>query len=502
MTATSDVHGRYIITPAQMLERFLLMGSVQAAYKANDKFADYSKADQEAVKTIFNVCPEQAIEVLKDVIEKRKAPRKPPVLLAIAAALTIPSLKERAEALARHTVGIATDQFILTKFILGFGRGKGRSFKRQANLLYNRLDAPNQSRGRDLLALNMVKYRNRAEWSHRDLLRVSHYKPSKENNDLFAWVTGKGPATHPTIQGYEWASKVENETQALSVLKEYPDLPWEAFPTEVLKSRELWETMLPNLGHSAIIRNLGRMSSLGVILRPYEEKIIEAARNLHPVASLSAWRTYTNGRGVKGSLTWPVDERIGEVLEHGFNESFGQLRRSTAKVCFGMDVSGSMDVSSSTVAGLSCREVAAAMAMVAMKQQPYMVFGFGTTFVPLEIRDDWGIGAVIGYMKEIGRRFGATDCSLPMRHCAASGYSDVDLFAIYTDNDTNQRVKPSEALNAYRRNHNPHAKLATVALQGGAFSIADPSDPGQVDFVGFDPSVPQVMVQLAEQRLV
>lgn len=499
MTATSDAHGRYIITPPQMLERFLLMGSVQASYKANDKFADYSAADQTAVKTIFEVCPEQAIAVLHDVVTKRKAPRKPPVLLAIAAALQVPSLKERAEDLAKASVWIATDQFVLTKFILGFGRGKGRSFKRQANLLYSRLDAPS-AQGRDILAMNMVKYRNRADWTHRDLLRVSHFKPSKENNDLFAWVTGKGPATHPTIHGYEAASAVTTEAQALDVLRQYPDLPFEAFPTEVLRSRELWEALLPNLGNSAIIRNLGRMSSLGVVLRTSLERIVEASKYLHPVASLSAWRVYTKGRGEKGNLTWPVDVQVGNALEYGFVQSFGQLKRSEAKVCFGLDISGSMDSNSSTVAGLNCREVAAAMAMVAMKQQPYMAFGFGTSLIPLEIRDTWSLSEVINYMK--GMRFGSTDCSLPMRHCSASNISDVDLFAIYTDNETNQRVKPSEALNAYRRGHNPHAKLATVALQGGAFSIADPSDPGQVDFVGFDPSVPSVMVQLAEQRLV
>lgn len=500
MTAKSDVHGRYIITPPQMLERFLLMGSVGPTYKANDKFADYSAQDQTAVKTIFEVCPEQAIDVLTKVIVGRKAPRKPPVLLAIAAALTVDSLKARAEDLAKASVHIATDQFVLTKFILGYGRGKGRSFKRQANILYSRLDTPEHNRGRELLALNMVKYRSRADWSHRDLLRVSHYKPSKENNDLFRWVVGKGPAAHPLIQGYEHASSVTTEAQALDVLRQYPALPFEAFPTEVLKSHDLWEALLPNLGNSAIIRNLGRLSSLGVNLHPYEGDILEAAKNLHPVASLSAWRVYTKGRGEKGSLTWPVDKRVGEVLEQGFVQSFGQLKRSEAKVCFGLDVSGSMDTNSSTVAGLNCREVAAAMAMVAMKQQPYMVFGFGSTLTPLEIRDTWSLSQVIDYMK--GIRFGSTDCSLPMRHCTANGFSDVDLFAIYTDNETNQRIKPSEALNTYRNNFNPNAKLATVALQGGAFSIADPSDPGQVDFIGFDPSVPSVMVSLAEQKLV
>lgn len=496
-TATSDVHGRYFITPVQILERFLLTGSLAPTYTANDKFADFSADNVNTIKTIFECFPEAAFAKLSEVAQQRKAPRKPPLLLALAAALGMESLKIRAESLALMEVETGTDQFVLTKMLVDMGRGGGRSFKRQTNTLYRKLD---DQEGRDFLAMNLVKFRNRAGWTHRDILRVGHYKPSKANNDLFKWAVGKGPATHPLIIGFEEASRVTSDLEAVRLLHRDPKLPWEAFPTEVLGSASVWVALLPNLGNSALIRNLGRMSSLGIDLSPFVGRIIGACRNLHPVAALSAWKTYSQGKGLKGSLVWRANPEVVAALEAGFYASFGNLKRSDSKVFFGLDISGSMGTYDSTVAGLKCREVAAAMVMVAMKQQPYMVYGFSNQLIPLEIRDDWTLPQVMQYMGSLP--FGSTDCSLPIRFCNQHAIRDVDLFAVYTDNETNQRNKPSDALNEYRRNINPNAKLATVALMGGAFSIADPNDPGQVDFVGFDPSVPSVMVSLAEQKLV
>lgn len=493
----SDVHGRYVISPAQILERFLIMGSMGPTYVANDKFASFPVDTLKSVKAIVEGFSEDARKVLSEVVTQNKAPRKPPVLLAIAAALNNVSTRKWAEPLAGQLVSTGTDQFVLAKFMLDFGRGKGKSFKRHANILYSKLD--NES-GRDRLALNLVKYRNRAGWTHRDLLRVGHFNASKKNNDLFAWVVGKGPACHPLIEGFELAKEVKTYEDAIHLLEMYPGLPWEALPTEVLSGASVWEALLPRLGNTAIIRNLGRMECAGVDLSGIRDRLVSACASNHPVSALSALKVYTQGHGEKGSLYWKPRREVIEALDAGFYASFGSLRKSEAKVFFGMDVSGSMRLQSSTVAGLTCCEVSAAMAMAAMKQQPYMIYGFSKGIIPLEIRDDWGLHEVIRYVSTLP--FSSTDCSLPMRFCTDNRIRDVDLFAVYTDNDTNQRTPPSRALAQYRKEFNPNAKLATVACMGNAFSIADPTDPGMVDFVGFDPSVPEVMLSLAEQPLV
>mgnify|MGYP001585368177 FL=1 len=99
-TQISDSSGRYFITPAQILERFLLTGSTAATYKANDKFGDFPADVMLAVKTIMERFPKESFKVLSEVVYLNKAPRKPPVLLALAAALNVEETRKDAQGLS------------------------------------------------------------------------------------------------------------------------------------------------------------------------------------------------------------------------------------------------------------------------------------------------------------------------------------------------------------------------------------------------------------------
>lgn len=492
-SSKSDSAGRFVITPIQILERFLITGSAAPKFSVNDKFATFPDDTKKAIQGIFGMYPQEAVNVLRDTIDKHKAPRRPPVLLALAAALNNPFSRKEAEDIAINYIRSGTDQFVLTDLLLGWGRGKGRSFKRFASTLYRNLD---HSLGRDKLAENLVKYRSRAGWSHRDLLRVSHYKPSEANNDLFAWAVGKGTTDHELIVGYEKAKHISSEKDALALLKEYPNLPWEALPTECLVHRSVWEALLPNLGFTALLRNLGRMSSLGVNLMGQAERLTKPPKSIHPVSALSAFKVYSQGRGERGSLTWNVNSTVKEALNTCFDNSFKGLRESDAKVVFALDVSGSMDANPSTVAGLSCREACAAMMMAAMRQQPYMLLGFSRNIIPLEISHDWPLDRVIQYVK--GLPFSSTAIDLPMRYAMQHKIHDVDLFAIYTDNEVNTGGRPVDALRDFRKQADRFAKLAVLTARGDAFSVADPNDVGMMDFVGMDASAPETMLNFAE----
>lgn len=78
---------------------------------------------------------------------------------------------------------------------------------------------------------------------------------------------------------------------------------------------------------TAMIRNLGKMSSID-LLKPLsdqskmvcdrlrDETQLEKAR-IHPFNILLALKTYNNGRGDKGKLTWEVNQAI-VFLQLGF----------------------------------------------------------------------------------------------------------------------------------------------------------------------------------------
>jgi len=69
-----------------------------------------------------------------------------------------------------------------------------------------------------------------------------------------------------------------------------------------------------------------------------------------------------------------------------------------------------------------------------------------------------------------------------------------DTFIIYTDNETwAGNIHPFQALKQYRQKTGIDARLIAVGMTTTEYSIADPSDSGMLDIVGFDTSAPNIM---------
>ena len=64
------------------------------------------------------------------------------------------------------------------------------------------------------------------------------------------------------------------------------------------------------------------------------------------------------------------------------------------------------------------------------------------------------------------------------------------------------KVHPAQALHSYREYaQNPNVKLIVCGMCSIKFSIADPSDPGMFDIVGFDSAAPQLIADIATDRI-
>ena len=97
--------------------------------------------------------------------------------------------------------------------------------------------------------------------------------------------------------------------------------------------------------------------------------------------------------------------------------------------------------------------------------------------------------------------FGGTDCALPMLYAHAME-REIDAFVIFTDSETwAGETHPVQALRDYRRASGIDAKLVVVGMVSNGFSIADPSDPGMLDVVGFDTATPQLISDFARGAL-
>jgi 60 kDa SS-A/Ro ribonucleoprotein len=93
---------------------------------------------------------------------------------------------------------------------------------------------------------------------------------------------------------------------------------------------------------------------------------------------------------------------------------------------------------------------------------------------------------------------GGTDCAAPMLD-ARNRNIPVDVFVVYTDNDTNsgESMHPIQALEQYRQKTGINAKLAVVAMCANGHSIADPNDAGTLDIAGFDADCPALLAEFA-----
>ena len=164
-----------------------------------------------------------------------------------------------------------------------------------------------------------------------------------------------------------------------------------------------------------------------------------------------------------------------------------------------LDVSGSMGSGNvNGIPGLTPRDVTAAMAMATARVEPsYMVFGFSNRFMPLNISPKQRLDDVVKSISDLP--FEGTDCSLPMLYAQKSKLG-IDAFVIYTDNETwAGAVHPHIALQDYRNKSGRNSKLVVCGTTATEFTIADPTDPGMLDVVGFSADCPAVIADFTRE---
>lgn len=498
------------------LDRFLILGSEGGSYYASEKKLTIENAN--AVQRCIQSDGLRVVNRIVEISKDGRAPKNDPALFALAMCAGMGNDETRQKALdvLPEVARIGTHLFHFLEYVEGF-RGWGRGLRRAVSNWYN--DMPVLK-----LAYQALKYQRRDGWSHRDALRLSHPIADTTIRDaLYRYIVGKDSniAQHLSlIDAFEQAGQSDSKRQIRGLIEEN-NLSREMIPTKWLNEPEIWGALLPKMPLTALIRNLGKMTSIG-LLKPMSSEVSTATgkitnldyirkSRLHPLSILVALKIYSQGHGMKGSLKWEPVGAIVDALDKAFYLSFGNVKPTGKRTMLALDVSGSM---SANIAGmpLSCRSASAALAMVTAKtESQYMVTMFssaGSNFKSLIDSGnnfgwyDLGISELPispnqrldDIEKSISNLpFGGTDCALPMLYALKRDIK-VDTFIIYTDSETwAGHIHPIQALQEYRKITNIPAKLIVVGMVSNGFSIADPDDNGMLDCVGFDTSVPQII---------
>ena len=520
------------VTDWQRLDCFLILGAEGGTYYIGER--DLVKQNHDAIIRCIKENGVRVVDRIIEISDSGRAPKNDPAIFALALVVTHGDVATKTKAFANlsKVCRIGTHLFHFAEYVNAM-RGWGRGLRNAVGNWYNAQE-PGE------LALQAMKYQQRDGWSHGDLLRLAHPKEvSREHAAIFRWMlsgqdelgertvkrkvngaertatyaaVGELPAL---IQAFEQAKTVKSKGEILKLITEH-NLPREAVLTEWLNDAEVWDALLQKMPMTAMIRNLGKMTSVGllkpmsaaaklVVSKLSDQSALKRAR-VHPMAVLIAEKIYAQGRGDKGSLSWSPVQPIIDALDEAFYATFSNVEPCGKPVLLALDVSGSMTMASIAGSCLTAREASAAMALVtAATERDYVIVGFSAAanghggqwgggepgITPVNVSPKMRLAQVIKEIEKIP--MGGTDCALPMVW-ARRNKLNVSGFVTYTDNETwAGNIHPSQALRKYRDEFAADAKTVVVGMTSNGFTIADPKDRGMLDVVGFDTTAPAVI---------
>jgi 60 kDa SS-A/Ro ribonucleoprotein len=520
----------------KQLERFLVLGTEGGTFYVSEKKLTADNANK--VLLLLKKDGIKVVEKTVEILKSGRAPKPDVAIFVLALAASKGDDATRKAALAAVPSALKTGTHLL-KFVdtVNGLRGWGRGLKKAVQLWF-------KGRKNETLALQLVKYKQREGWSMKDVLRLAKPVPETDvQGKLFGWTAKNEKAEWAKAQvapgdkalDFVWAAEQASglklvaeqadTEQARAILAEANQasvkklvdlivtyrLPREALPTEALNKVEVWEALLQEMPMTAMIRNLGTMSKIG-LLKPLSDaerlvfqRLTDAERlrgsKVHPIQVLSALRTYSSGRGIRSAASWNVSNKVVEALDEAFELSFGVVEPAGTRHLLALDVSGSMQGGEiAGVPGLSPSAATAALAVVAARTEPWaaiMGFDHGIRDLGVTAKD-----SILDATKKVSvNNGGGTDASLPMTW-ALENKIQVDTFVVLTDNETwAGNIHPVQALKKYRQATGIGAKLIVVGMTSTGFTIADPEDSGMLDVVGFDGATPALMAKFAKGEI-
>jgi len=503
----------------RQFDRLLILGTEGGSYYVNE-----TKLTADNALNAIECIKDDGIRTVKRILEisdSGRAPKNDPALFALALCTspTFADVETRRLAfkVLPKVARIGTHLFSFITFmkkVRGFGK-----------LAQTGIQEWYQSKDPAQLAFQLVKYKRRLGWTHSDALRLAKPIPITElHNQLYGFAKRgyiEGEHDFQLIKGFSKIQEVETANEAAKLINDYR-LPMEAIPTEFKKEPVVWEALLPHLPITATIKNLKNMARCNfmtpmsdaakvVANRISDAKIIMKGR-VHPIQFLNALLNFPTGTPrvlindafypqmhKADKSTWLVATNVVEALNSGFQASFQSVIPSNKRVMLALDVSGSMDWKWCLgMKGLTPREASAALALITVNTEPNHFIGVFTR----NFRQFTGIKkgmSVDDAIKSVHNlTFGNTDIASPIIW-AAKNKLPIDMISCYTDNETYWKtIHPCQALVKYRNQMGINTKFVSVSMCANETTVADPSDPGMLDVIGFDTATPRIISEFAD----
>ena len=497
--------GGYVfeVSPQDRLERFLLIGSEGGTYYVSEQ-----KLTQDNATNIISLIKSDGLSVVNTVVDfatNNRAPKADAGLFVLALAATYGNEDTKTAAYAAISKVCRTSTHLFT-FLANVQnlRGWSRGLRNGVAKFYT-TKTPEQ------VAYQLVKYRNRAGFTHRDALRLSHAKATNlTTNDLFAYATAKEETLASAIErcgglieAFETAQTATKERELVSLIKEFK-LTWEMVPNTAVNKPEVLKALLENMPCTALLRNLNRFSYNGLtdgntettkaIVKKLTDAEFVKKGGVHPLNVVNSMFTYSSGRGTLGDKTWTPNQKIVDALSETYDLSIKALESSGKNILVAVDVSGSMG---SRVNGMqmTAAQIGNVLATTILKvEDEAEMIWFDTSIHQPKI----GRRSSIDEVLRQSTPGGGTDCALAFRHALATKIK-YDAIIILTDNETwAGRGHGEQLLEEYRRKINKNVKVVEVAMVANPYTQFPADDKNLLRVVGFDASVVDVINSFME----
>lgn len=499
------------------LRRFLILGTTQGTY-----YASSEQLGSDALKVVdrcIDADPIKFIDILVEISTSGAPLKQSPCIFSLARAcakmtgdhardtnINDPVTVGRAYALAKAPLVLRTLQH--TFEFMDYSRrqrGGGRGY----TAMLKRLLTERSTRDVEYQAL---KYRERVGWTPRDLLRYSHPK-KQEHDNLFAWLvkpeSEKGRVAvqeSSRLAAFEaLRTNIGHDDAAKRITQE--KLTHEFVPNELLNDKLIWEALLPNLPLTALVRNLRKMTQVGLLVDGSEavkivrEKLLnpEALRKarLHPLRVMGAMGAYGSGvsRYGHGTAFIPSGAVLG-ILEEALELSWGSVEPLNKRVVVAIDKSGSMSQASPMV-GLTAFHACLALATWYKRtEEQCTILLFDHTASLLNVSNK----VTFSEMKRVTNPSASTNLNAPLEWLAKNPSVDPELIITMTDNETwSGGTHYVEGLGRLRKKVSHPIAAAIAAVTATSSTVADPKDPHSLEIVGFDPTVPEALAGFAKE---
>lgn len=523
-TQTPNSCGAFVweVNDWDRLNRFLILGAEDGTYYVSQP--DLVKSNHDTILKLIKADGRRVVETAASISEAGRAYKNDPAVfvLALCSAHGDAATKQAAHAAVSRVCRIGTHLFHWMQYVSAL-RGTGRGVRNAVAKWYTAQEP-------ERLAYQAVKYQQRDGWSHRDLLRLAHpVTDDAVRNAIFRWMVAgtKGLEARTIkrkllkvtvdyapvrehlpqiIDAFERAKTADIKT-LVKLITEH-NLPREAVPTEKLNDVAVWEALLEKMPLNATIRNLGKMTSIGLLkpLGAATKKVMARLKDaeylrksrVHPMQVLLAAKTYGQGHGIKGSLSWVPVPALWSALDEAFYATFPNVKPCGKPLLIALDVSGSMGSPIMGAPITSCEAVAALSLVHASIEPEVHVFGFCHQFVHLPIRK--GMALPDACREAYRSNFGSTNVSLAYEF-ALQHKLEVGGFIVMTDSETNGGTQPFQRLRAYREKFVQDARSVVVATTATGFTVNDPSDKYGLDVAGFDAGVPALVADFIRSDL-